>query len=130
MVDVAALASTALGTVLGYLGSKAVEVADEATKAAGAKVMEWLSSKLTGTGAQEALAKLTANPDSRGAQKMVEGALETHLEDEPSLVGELHELLEAAGVQTTVTQTMDINGDNNKGAQVAGSGNTVNIGRD
>ncbi len=61
---------------------------------------------------------------------MLEGALEARLEDDPSLAQELKGLLGAAGVNTTATQTMNVEGDNNISTQFAGSGNTVKIGRD
>ncbi len=129
MIDVAALASTALSSALAYLGSKAVEVADEATKAAGAKVVDWLKSKLTAAADQEALEKLEASPDSAGAQMKVQGAILSRLEEEPSLAEQLKGLLDAAGVKTTTTQTMKVKGDKSISAQVAGSGNITKLGR-
>lgn len=130
MVDIGVLASTALASVQGYLGSKATAFADEAAKAVGGKVLSWLRTKLSDPAERGALDSLVANPQSAGAQKMVEGALLSRLEADKSLAEDLTRLLEAAGHKIEANQTITQSGDGNQAAQVAGADNVVKINRD
>jgi hypothetical protein len=89
-----------------------------------------LKSKLTGPPESQALAKLESNPSSSGARKSLEGLLEIRLEEDATFRSELLELLKSTGtVDQSVTQTMNVTGDSNASAQVAGRGNTVTLGK-
>jgi hypothetical protein len=59
----------------------------------------------------------------------VTGLLQDLLHDRPGLAEELRRLLEAGGGAQAVTQSANVSGNDNAVGQIAGSGNTVTIGK-
>lgn len=119
-MDLCGLSTEAITAAAQYLGEKA---AGGAATAAGAKLIEWLKTKLAGPSEQELLDKLNANPSSQGTIRALDGALLSHLEIHPNDVTDIRELVTAAvGAQSTQT----IVGSKNTAVQ-AGHGNTINI---
>ena len=124
MVDLIELASQAVGLFGDSLVDAGKSAVNDAAKAAGGKISDWLKAKLANTPDAGALAKFEANPRSAGAQRRLEGALLERLEQDASLVQELATLLAEAGDQT-ITQI----GSGHVAVQVSGSGNEVTVGK-
>ncbi len=75
------------------------------------------------------LSDLGRAPEEPSTPNKVVALLKDLLHDNPAAAKELRDLLGGeAGVQA-ITQTMNLSGRNNVGAQVVGSGNTVSGGR-
>lgn len=127
--QIPAMAKDAVGliqTVL--LPAAGLGAAKAAAGAAGKAIFDWCKAKLIGSSEAEALAKLEGNPQSAGAANMLMGALQIRLESDQELLRELATLLkEATGTDYSVRQSMDVAGDSNRTAQIAGHDNTVNI---
>jgi len=128
MVDLMALASTAVGLLGDSLLDAGKNVVSDAAKAAGGKVSEWLKGKLAGNPDAGALAKFEENPQSQGAKRRLEGALLERLEQDETLVQELGKLLAEAG-DHSVNQTLEQIGIGNVGVQISGSSNEVKLGK-
>lgn len=129
--DIETLAGRAITIVLSYLGGKAKGVADKAIDAAGTKVLDWMTTKFDKTPDQGVVDPLLRNPESKGAQKKLEGALLSRLEEDRTFAEELATLLAEVGAETMITnQTQKISGTRNIGVQTAGRNNTTKIGSD
>jgi hypothetical protein len=69
-----------------------------------------------------------ADPAKPSAPAKITGLLQDLLHGAPDAAQELRELLDRSGGIEAITQTANVTGNNNKTAQVAGTGNTVSIG--
>jgi phage-related tail fiber protein len=127
-LDPATLAAAAIAAAIPYIVALGKEAAKGAAGAAGKSVWEWVTGKLTSAAGQEAVRDLENAPDDADNRKAAEAALSKLLKADPGTLSELAQLLEKAGVTSTV-QTANVVGDENIVGQVAGSGNTVSINR-
>jgi hypothetical protein len=82
--------------------------------------------KLTSPAGKEAVNDLENAPHDAVNRTAAEAALSKLLKTDPGALAELAQLLEKAGVTSTV-QTANFVGDGNIVGQVSGSGNTVSI---
>ena len=124
------LAAAAVSALSGRLAEAGKSVANEAAKAAGNRLLTWFKGKLTDDADRGALERLQANPQSQGAQKMLEGALLDRLENDKPMAEELTALLRELGAgDHSVSMKLTQKGDGNVGAQVHGDSNQINIGR-
>lgn len=123
--QVAAAAVNALSPYLTEAGKEAAKAAGKELAGQGFKLLGWLRDKLTGRGA-EALADLEQAPADADNQGDVRKQLTKLLTDNPALLDELRALLTEETPQgQSLIQT--VTGDNNKVAQVSGTGNSVSI---
>ena len=124
------MAATAVGSLVEQFGGAGEKLAENAAKAAGGRLLDWFKGKLTDPADSGVLEKLEADPQSEGAQRMLEGALLARLEKDESLASEVTALLRELGAgDHSVNQTMSQKGDGNVGTQISGSGNQVNVTR-
>jgi hypothetical protein len=128
LLDPATLAAAAIAAALPYVVALGKEAAKGAAGAAGKSVWEWVTGKLTSPAGTEAVKDLESAPDDADNRKAAEAALSKLLKADPGALSELAQLLEKAGVTSTV-QTANVVGDGNIVGQVSGSGNTVSINR-
>ena len=125
-MDPATLATGSIALAAPYLGKIAKTAADEASAAIGRKLADWVTTKFTGPGEPEALARLESGTDDPTARVLAKTLLELKLKDDAALAGELEGMVkeaEAAGMIATVI------GDNNQTVLVDGSGNTITLGK-
>jgi hypothetical protein len=127
-LDPATLAAAAITAALPYVVKLGKEAAKSAAGEAGKSVWQWVKGKLTSPAGQEAVKDLEKAPDDADNRKAAEAALSKLLKADPGALSELAQLLEKAGVTSTV-QTANVVGDGNIVGQVSGSGNTVSINR-
>ena len=127
-MDPATLAAAAIAAALPYVVALGKEAAKGAAGAAGKSVWEWVKGKLTSPAGTEAVKDLENAPDDADNRKAAEAALSKLLKADPGALSELAQLLEKAGVTSTV-QTANVVGDGSIVGQVSGSGNTVSINR-
>jgi hypothetical protein len=125
-LDPATLAAAAIAAALPYVVALGKEAAKSAAGEAGKSVWQWVKGKLTSAAGQEAVKDLENAPNDADNRKAAEAALSKLLKADPGALSELAQLLEKAGVTSTV-QTANVVGDGNIVGQVAGSGNTVSI---
>ncbi len=116
------LVETATNAAVGALTKAAVEPA----LAAGRKVWDWLRGRVAGDDART-VAAIEADPAKPSAPTKITALLQDLLHDNPDAIAQLRALLEGAGGLQAINQTANITGDNNKVAQVAGTGNKVRI---
>jgi hypothetical protein len=121
-MDLGGLSTETIETAARYLAEKA---AGGAATAAGSKLFDWLKSKLLGSSDQELLQRLSANPESKGTIRSLDGALLSYLEKHPDHVGEIRDLLTAA---TAARSVQTVIGSNNTTIQ-AGHGNVISVHR-
>ncbi|AWB07515.1 hypothetical protein A6A40_21060 (plasmid) [Azospirillum humicireducens] len=123
--EVAAATVTVLSPYLSEAGKEAAKSVGKEVAGQGFKLLGWLRDKLTGRGA-EALTALEEKPERETRKEALTIQLREVLEDNPALLDELRALLTEETPQGhSLIQT--VNGDNNKVAQVSGSGNSVSI---
>jgi hypothetical protein len=127
-LDPATLAVAAITAALSYVAALGKEAAKGAAGAAGKSVWEWVTGKLISPAGTEAVKDLENAPHDAVNRTAAEAALSKLLRADPGALSELAQLLEKAGVTSTV-QTANVVGDGNIVGQVSGSGNTVSIGR-
>jgi hypothetical protein len=127
-LDPATLAAAAIAAALPYVVALGKEAAKGAAGAAGKSVWEWVTGRLTSAAGKEAARDFENAPDDADNRKAAEAALSKLLKADPGALSELAQLLESAGVTSTV-QTANVVGDDNIVGQVSGSGNTVSINR-
>jgi hypothetical protein len=125
-LDPATLAVAAITAALPYVVALGKEAAKGAAGAAGKSVWEWVTGKLTSAAGTEAVKDLEKAPDDADNRKAAEAALSKLLKADPGALSELAQLLEKAGVTSTVLSA-NIVGDGNIFGQVSGSGNRVSI---
>ncbi len=121
----AALAVAAITAALPYVVALGKEAAKGAAGAAGKSVWEWVTGRLTSAAGKEAVKDFENAPDDADNRKAAEAALSKLLKAGPGALAELAQLLEKAGVTSTVLSA-NIVGDGNIVGQVSGSG-TVSI---
>ncbi|MGE0683105.1 MAG: hypothetical protein AB7P69_19665 [Candidatus Binatia bacterium] len=133
MIDPATVAATTVACLTPFLPEAGKAVAKRVGDAATDKTMQlynFLKTKLTSPGAKEALTELEKTPNEEDQQTLFRLTLKKALVDDPHFRDELATLLQALAPQAgEVTQTANVMGNENKVAQVSGSGNTVVIGR-
>jgi len=122
-MDSETLIDAAATAVVGALTKAAAEPA----LAAGRKVWDWVKGKAAGTDAAT-VAAVEADPAKPSARSRVAALLQDALHGNAQAAAELQTLLDQAGGVQAITQTANVHGDNNRVAQVAGSGNKVRIG--
>jgi len=127
-LDPATLAVAAITAALPYVVALGKEAAKGAAGAAGKSVWEWVQGKLTSAAGKEAVNDLENAPDDADNRKAAEAALSKLLKADPGALAELAQLLDKAGITSTVL-TANVVGDENIVGQVSGSGNTVSINR-
>jgi hypothetical protein len=125
LLDPASLAAAAIAAAIPYIVALGKEAAKSAAGAAGKSVWEWVKGKLTSAAGTEAVKDLENAPDDAVNRTAAEAALSKLLRADPGALSELAQLLEKAGVTSTV-QTANVVGDGNIVGQVSGSG-TVSI---
>jgi hypothetical protein len=125
-LDPATLAAAAITAALPYVAALGKEAAKSAAGAAGKSVWQWVKGKLTSPAGTEAVKDLESAPDDADNRKAAEAALSKLLKADPGALAELAQVLERAGVTSTV-QTANVVGDDNIVGQASGSGNTVSI---
>lgn len=123
MFDLGFLSSAAIIAASEYLAEKA---AGAAANSVGAKVVDWLQQKFTGSDDKAALDKLVDNPNSGGAKLSVQGALLSKLEGNDALIQSLEELLHA----DAHSLTQSISGNYNSVIGNQGGHNTITISTD
>jgi glycerate-2-kinase len=126
-LDPASLAAAAIAAAIPYIVALGKEAAKGAAGAAGKSVWEWVQGKLTSAAGKEAVNDLENAPDDADNRKAAEAALSKLLKADPGALAELAQLLDKAGITSTVL-TANVVGDENIVGQVAGSG-TVSINR-
>jgi hypothetical protein len=127
-LDPVTLAAAAIAAAIPYVVALGKEAAKSAAGEAGKSVWQWVKGKLTSAAGKEAVNDLENAPDDADNRKAAEAALSKLLKTDPGALSELAQLLEKAGVTSTV-QTANVVGDDNIVGQVSGSGNTVSINR-
>ena len=133
MTDIASLAHQAithLGPLLPLATCKAAtQFADGFFKQPGAKLFDWLASKFKGTPSESTLDRAVAEPANPRRLQALQIEIEDLAEKDPEFLRELTGLLkQIAQTSVTAPQTANINGDNNKVAQAAGSNINIHIG--
>jgi hypothetical protein len=135
MVDIAALAQQAMTIIAPLLplaaSHAATQVADGFLRQPGAKLYEWLASKLKETSAADAIDRAAAEPENQRWQMALQLKIEEMARNDSEfrrhLVGLLEEMAGVSG-NVTATQTAAQTGDNNKSAQAAGNSINIQIG--
>jgi hypothetical protein len=126
-LDPATFAAAAIAAAIPYIVALGKEAAKSAAGAAGKSVWEWVTGKLTSPAGTEAVRDLEKAPDDADNRKAAEAALSKLLKADPGALAELAQLLEKAGITSTVL-TANVIGNENIIGQVAGSG-AVSINR-
>lgn len=127
-VDPASLTASAVALLTPYLttlGTEAAKAGGEAVVAGGKRILGWLKERLTGK-VKDALAELEKAPADEAERGVFEARLKQALATDPALLEGLQALL-AELPKAETAQTMTLTGDANKGAQIAGDRNKVNI---
>ena len=104
------------------------KAAAEPALAAGRRVWAWLKQKLGGKDTAT-VAEVEADPARRSAPTKVTALLQDLLEADPALVEELRRILDEGGGVQAITQTTNVQDDDNTTVQTVGSGNSVTVGR-
>ena len=127
MTDIALLAQQAMTTIGPFLSlaatTTATHIADGFLSEPGAKLFEWLTSKLKGTPAESTLDRAVAEPGNPRRLEALKLEIEDLAEKDPDFCEQLVRLLkETAGdsINVTANQASTQTGDNNKNAQAAG----------
>jgi hypothetical protein len=124
-LDPATLAAAAIAAALPYVVTLGKEAAKSAAGAAGKSVWEWVTGMLTSAAGEEAVKDLENAPDDADNRKAAEAALSKVLKADPGALSELAQLLEKAGVTSTV-QTANVVGEGIV-SQASGTGITISI---
>ncbi|WP_321917450.1 MULTISPECIES: hypothetical protein [Paraburkholderia] len=128
MFDPAALSALISSTVavLTPLLKKAVEKgAEEIGKSSAGALIDSFKQRLCRPEAKAALDDLEKQPDDGDVQAALRVQLRKAIVDDPELAAFLEQWMAQSQAQTEVNQSANVAGDNNKVAQIAGSGNTV-----
>ena len=130
MIEFAPLAASAVA-LLAPLFIKALEKgAEELGQSAVGGLLNQLKEKLGHSGSQEALEDLRQQPSDADTQAALRSQLVKAMKADPSLAGKLQAWLEEAKPQASalgIQQSAQVQGNDNKLVQVAGSGNSVNF---
>jgi len=127
LLDPASIAAAAIAAAIPYIVALGKEAAKGAAGAAGKSVWEWVKGKLTSAAGTEAVTDLENAPHDAVNRTAAEAALSKLLRADPGALSELAQLLDKAGITSTVL-TANVIGNENIVGQVSGSG-TVSINR-
>jgi len=128
MLDPTALSVLISSTVaiLSPLLKKAAETgAEELGKSSAGALIDRFKQRLGRPEAKEALDDLEKQPDDADAQGALRLQLRKALADDPELGAFLEQWAAQSQTEKGISQGANMSGDNNKVAQIAGSGNTV-----
>jgi len=127
-MELAALSGAAVTAAAPYfakmLDGATERIGEDAADSAG-KLVGWLRAKLS-PGGKEALAELQKKPDNELKRHLLDLQIQTLLDEQPELAGQLEALVKAVPAPAVVQNLTA--GDGAKVAQVAGNNNSVNIG--
>lgn len=130
MIELAPLAATAVAFLAPLLNKALEKGAEEAGGAAVGGLVSKLKEKLGHPGSQEALEDLRQQPSDADTQAALRSQLVKAMKADPSLAEKLQAWLEEAKPQAAalgIQQSAQVQGNDNKVAQVTGSGNSVNL---
>ena len=128
MLDIAALATSAVAALTPLLSQALEQGAAAAGESAVNHVLDWFKTRVLPSGAEQALEDLRAAPQDADIQAAVRYLLRQALADNPALVSELADWLKQAQqvqAQLGVTQNAKVMGDGNSVFQITGSGITI-----
>lgn len=128
MLDIAALATSAVAALTPLLSQALEQGAAAAGESAVNHVLDWFKTRVLPSGAEQVLEDLRAAPQDADIQAAVRYQLRKALADNPALVSELADWLKQAQqvqAQLGVTQNSTVIGDGNNVFQIVGSGNSI-----
>lgn len=128
MLDIAALATSAVAALTPLLSQALEQGAAAAGESAVNHLLDWFKTRVLPSGAEQALEDLRAAPQDEDIQAAVRYQLKKALADHPALVSELADWLKQAQqvqAQLGVTQHATVTGNGNQVFQIAGSGITI-----
>lgn len=128
MLDIAALATSAVAALTPLLSQALEQGAAAAGESAVNHVLDWFKTRVLPSGAEQVLEDLRAAPQDEDNQADLRKQLKKALADNPALVSELADWLKQAQqvqAQWGVTQHATVTGDGNNVFQIAGSGNSI-----
>jgi hypothetical protein len=118
------LAASAVTLLTPFLKKAAEKGAEKLGESAAGTLFEKLKGSLKTPAGQEALSDLAKAPDDADSQAALRKEIRKAAEQDPQFASQLQELLSKAGA-VTQTQVANVSGDQNKVAQVQGSGNVI-----
>ncbi len=128
MLDIAALATSAVAALTPLLSQALEQGAAAAGESAVNHVLDWFKTRVLPSGAEQALEDLRAAPQDEDNQADLRKQLKKALADHPALVSELADWLKQAQqvqAQLGVTQNSTVTGSGNSVFQITGSGITI-----
>lgn len=128
MLDIAALATSAVAALTPLLSQALEQGAAAAGESAVNHLLDWFKTRVLPSGAEQALEDLRAAPQDEDNQADLRKQLKKALADHPALVSELADWLKQAQqvqAQLGVTQHATVTGNGNQVFQIAGSGITI-----
>jgi hypothetical protein len=128
MLDIASLttlASSAVMVLTPLLQKAAEKGAEELGKSSAGVLFTKLKQRLSHAGAKEALDDLAKQPGDTAAQGALNMQLRKALEADPDLAAFLTQWVAESESKTGISQTANVQGNNNKTTQIVGSGNSV-----
>lgn len=128
MLDIAALATSAVAALTPLLGQALEQGAAAAGESAVNHLLDWFKTRVLPSGAEQALEDLRAAPQDEDNQADLRKQLKKALVDHPALVSELADWLKQAQqvqAQLGATQHATVTGNGNQVFQIAGSGITI-----
>jgi len=132
MIDIALLTQQAMAVLGPFLPSAASytagRVAEGFLRQPGAKLYDWLTAKFKGSESATVLERAKAEPENQRRKDALQLEIEDLAEKDSQFREELAKLLQDIGAGSEAfKQISDQIGDNNKSAQIIGSGNNVQI---
>jgi hypothetical protein len=125
MIDLAALAASAVTVLVPFLSKAAEKGVGKLAESAAGSLFESLKTRLQGKeSAKEALDDLARQPEDADTQATLRVQLRKALASDPELAENLKEWL-AQGTPVSHTQIASVTGDQNKVTQITGSHNIV-----
>ena len=128
MLDIAALATSAVAALTPLLSQALEQGAAAAGDSAVTRLVDWFKTRVLPSGAEQALEDLRAAPQDEDNQADLRKQLKKALADHPALVSELAAWLKQAQqvqAQLGATQHATVTGNGNQVFQIAGSGITI-----
>lgn len=128
MLDIAALATSAVAALTPLLSQALEQGAAAAGESAVNHVLDWFKTRVLPSGAEQVLEDLRAAPQDADIQAAVRYQLRKALADNPALVSELADWLKQAQqvqAQLGATQHATVTGNGNQVFQIAGSGISI-----
>ncbi|SPB18556.1 hypothetical protein NOV72_05756 [Caballeronia novacaledonica] len=120
-----ALSSSAVGLLTPLLKKAVEKGAEELGKSSASTLFDSLKQRLSRQGAKEALDDLAEQPDNPDAQGALKMQLRKALLEDSELVSFLKQWISESQTATGISQSANVSGNDNKVAQIGGSGNTV-----